>query len=279
MIFKMKIRKRGNELISKLAKNPYYIQKEKRKSVPLWVKIVIPCGSIATVGLILGLLIPLSLHKNDNSRYEKIYVDYLPWEQESEEIIKQWDEKATTEKYPNFTINGIDYHIAGNGFGTPVSSAYAGEKVGNVIGKGFDEITEENKEIDGEVFKITNIEADAALLARFNGDSNYYAYFNSDTSFDTVQAIYDKISPKETLTFTYTYYFLIDENGDTHYIRFDDFDDRFIYETLLDDCELVDEMKGENSAQTYSIFKQPFMFTSYQSEIFLFIIIFHIKIA
>ena len=259
MTFKRKMKKFGNKMISEHAKNPYY-SKEAKASIRIkWPKIFIPIGSVAVVGLVLALVLPLSLSANNKNEYEKIYVNNI-FEEDRITEVKTWNEKTTVEKYPNFVCNNITYHVSGTNVGFPIENKYVGEIVGPVIGNGFDNQEGIMKSVDGTAYEILGVSRDVALLVRYIEDDHYYAYFNSDLSLSTIEEIYDKISPFNSLTFTFTYYVLKGESGD-RYIRFDDFEDKYVYNMLLNSINVAtltndDVIKG----------KKPSMFISYSSD-------------
>ena len=267
MIFRRKMQIYGNNLISQYAKNPYYLEKENdRNKFPFWAKIVIPVSSVLLVGLIFVLTLTLFNEKNSALKYEILYVDSLPGEEDStEEIIIPWDEKTYCEKYKNFSYNDFSYSVVNNNI---VDEKYIDFYLSDVTCFGFDEEDEElsKKEHPASIFKIKDIDNEVAVLVKFEEENTYHAYRNGKISFDTMQDIYDKIFPQISLEFTYTYYYLYDSDGELHYIRFDDFDDQYLYKTLLDQVDLPNLMKDEKSGYTYDIYKRPFMVTSYKCE-------------
>ena len=259
MTFKRKMKKFGNKMISEHAKNPYYSKEAKAGARIKWPKIFIPIGSVAVIGLVLALVLPFSLNANNKNEYEKIYVNNI-FEEDAIADIKFWDEKTIIEKYPTFIYNGTTYHVGGENVGLPVESKYVGDLIGDVIASGFDNFEGVLKNTNCTVYEILGVSKEAALLVRYIEDDHYYAYFNSNLSLSTIEDIYDKISPFNSLTFTFTYYVLKGESGD-RYIRFDDFEDKYIYNMLLNSINLAtltndDVIKG----------KKPSMFISYSSD-------------
>ncbi len=122
-----------------------------------------------------------------------------------------WEELEIYEKYFTFSLDGVKYAKHGG----EIYTTYVGEKIGDAVAVGYDEITNEEHNINCEVFGVNKLNRYAAV--KYEGYDGYYLYKVDEFSPpQSLGQFIEEYNLKEYLSLTQFYYTLDgDDNG--HY--------------------------------------------------------------
>ena len=252
MSFEKKMQKRGNDKLNQFAKNPYHQEEvvapipAPKKRFPVWLAAVIPSVAVATLVVI---LVPTMIMmggargaakapeegqggqdynpgtaegSNDKAAQSQAGNPSTPGEQGAP--TPRWEEKTTLQRYPDFLYGSIQYNIRYSDRSEPISETYIKQKLDDISVRGYDIYEEEAHYINASIYTINQISDKVSLAIRFEGETAYYAYQNSnykpqtlsdllaDTCFDT-EAIISKGSYMDYVRSDYNKdYAVVDQN-------------------------------------------------------------------
>lgn len=90
-------------------------------------------------------------------------------------IEPKWDDKTISEQFPEFTANnGSIYGLRG----CTLDSSMTGGNLYTAKLWGYDTYTEKKYEVNADVYEIYGISSECSVALKFNGNDNYYVYFN-----------------------------------------------------------------------------------------------------
>ena len=240
MSFEKKMKKRGNQKLDAFAKNPYHQEpiveaKPVRRGMPLWSKILIPVGAVATgiFGSFIGMRMvfggfgnkaangggyysyqdeaqtPAAISEDKGGR-DGSQTPYSPSSPES--TTKSWEDLSITSQYPTVNYSDLSYIEYSSDKAAPIEAQYIASKMDeNITVNGHDYNLNEDHTIEVTIYSIKNIHYKAAIAVQFEGTSDYYAYVCLSYISSTYDELYDEMGFANELSLdsvTYT-----DEEG------------------------------------------------------------------
>ncbi len=145
----------------------------------------------------------------------------------------KWNDMITPQKYGEMQIGTVTYS----------SQVYeiAQENVFEFVTQtqltGYDIYEDKNYKIDAEAYSIKNINKECALAVKFSGEDKFYVYVNVWYIPETLEEFIVSLNLKENLSFGNAYYDYVEGNRDI-YLKFSDFDDRLVWDMILDDTKV-----------------------------------------
>lgn len=222
MSFEKKMKKRGNQKLDAFAKNPYHQEpimesKPVRRGMPLWSKILIPVGAVATgiFGTFLGMRMVFSGFGNnatnrgdyysyqdeaktpiaiseDKGGHDGSQAPYSPSSPES--ATKSWEDLSITSQYPIVNYSDLSYIEYSNDKAAPINAQYIASKMDeNIFVKGCDYNINEDHLTEVTIYNIKNIHYKAAIAVQFKDSTDYYAYVCSSYLCSTYDELYDEL--------------------------------------------------------------------------------------
>lgn len=154
-----------------------------------------------------------------------------------------WNERTINQKFNQFIYNNETYCIWSFN-SSSISEQYIENKLDSINISSYDENMNEYS-IIAEVFEIKKINSSCAVALKFENDENYYSYINGNNKFKTLFELVDDLNLKEYASFGRTEYRY--ENGAEKIVRFDDFDDSIIWDTIFNNLDLENELISSNN--------------------------------
>lgn len=196
-----KLRKRGMQKLDKFAHNPYHVNKPSFFSkIPLWTKIAVPAFAmtavtiVAFVGLISGRGAPTnSANKPSRTAQSEAGYSYTDASNSVDKGLSQSGEPA--DQGHSFSINGQHFDFLARQYkdggeqGGHMFSTIQEENIGSFIGEATYETTGEKINL----YEIKNYSSDVFLAAKLPSDSKYYACYNPNSTFSTINDFLNKI--------------------------------------------------------------------------------------
>lgn len=210
--------------------------------------------TLTSLTLVTGLILAdMNMTKDDFSW------EIIEKEKEDEErvpsgvYVPRWDEKNIIQKYPQFTYETIIYEIWDPTYSRPIDEEYIGEYVGTCICEGIDEYEEDEEKrkhiTNVNLYTINNIDSDFALAVRFVNDKGYeniyYGFVNWAKEFNSLNDMMNGINFRNYVSFKQASYTYIDKKGENHKIKFDDYDDIIIWDTIFDNVNIPNAILNE----------------------------------
>ena len=222
MSFEKKMKKRGNQKLDAFAKNPYHQEpvmetKPVRRGMPLWSKILIPMGAVATgiFGSFVGMRMvfggfgnkaangggyyshqdeaetPAAISENKGGRDDS-RAPYSP--STPEEGSKSWENLNITSQYPTVNYSDLSYIEYSGDKASPINAQYIASKMDeNITVNGYDYNLNEDHTIKVTIYSIKNIHYKAAIAVQFEGSTEYYAYVCLNYLCSTYDELYDEL--------------------------------------------------------------------------------------
>ena len=240
MSFEKKMKKRGNQKLDAFAKNPYHQEpvmetKPVRRGMPLWSKILIPMGAVATgiFGSFIGMRMvfggfgnkatndggyysyqeegeaPAAISEDKGGR-DGSGAPYTP--SDPEDATKSWENLNITSQYPTVNYSDLSYIEYSGDKASPINAQYIASKMDeNITVNGYDYNLNKDHTIEVTIYSIKNIHYKAGLAVQFEGSTEYYAYVCLSYISSTYDELYDELGFANELSLdsvTYT-----DEEG------------------------------------------------------------------
>ena len=222
MSFEKKMKKRGNDKLNQFAKNPYHQEpimesKPVRRGMPLWSKILIPVGAIATgiFGSFIGMRMvfggfgnkaaneggyyshqdeaqaPAAISEDKGGR-DGSQTPYSPSSPES--ATKDWEDLSITSQYSTIDYSDLSYIEYSSDKAEPIDAQYIASKMDeNITVKGHDYNLNEDHTIEVTIYSIKNIHYKAAIAVQFKDSTDYYAYVCLNYLCSTYDELYDEL--------------------------------------------------------------------------------------
>lgn len=221
MSFEKKMKKRGNQKIDAFAKNPYHQEpimetKPARRGMPLWSKILIPVGAVATgiFGTFIGVRMVFGGFGNKAANEGKYYSeqeanvpaaisenkgdrDYsrAPYSPSSPtDATRSWEDLSITSQYSTIDYSDLSYIEYSSDKAEPIDAKYIASKMDeNILVKGHDYDLDEDHLTEVTIYSIKSIHYKAAIAVQFEGSTEYYAYVCSSYLCSTYDELYDEL--------------------------------------------------------------------------------------
>ena len=160
--------------------------------------------------------------------------------------VSKWEELSNYEKYFEIQLNNIRY-IAMLEM-EPIDENYVGEFVSICNFIGYDLINDIEKMTEAKVFKLKDFELECCVCGKFEDDSNYYLYMNSQISFNSPEDLFNKLSLPECINFNSVFAEQINfyEDGRIEKKEYHNFEQEEFLNFLFSDSKL-------NTIQEYNV--------------------------
>jgi hypothetical protein len=159
-------------------------------------------------------------------------------------VVPHWEEAPCYWQYPGLSFDNVSYATTG----VPIDPALTGEALGEAVSSGYDTYTDVTHTQTVSVFRIGNIKPECAVCAVL-ADGNTYAYVNARYTPETLGQFIADLDLKNTLSLGAGHATLRNEDGGATFIKYADFDDAILWDSLLADGNLQNEPNRAFGAQ------------------------------
>ena len=139
-------------------------------------------------------------------------------------IVWPWECRAVYDRYTVVRVNVIRYFAQSSYYGIPIKPDFIGEKIGDYICEGYDDISGESHTIDCSVYSINNVDRYHVVAVKYEGYDEYYP-FKCDVGTavpipGTLGVLIDKLNLTDNVKLNDFYY--EQKDGDVHYALSDE---------------------------------------------------------
>ncbi len=144
--------------------------------------------------------------------------------------VPYWSDLNSAQKYGEVNIGNSRYSTQAH----EISADDVNTFISDAIMSGYDIYEDKTYSINAKVYSVKNISEECAVAVNFQNEDKYYVYVNSYYTPDTLGDFIEALNLKETLFFGKAYKYYSTEKEHIN-ITYEDFDDSFVWEMILDD--------------------------------------------
>lgn len=151
------------------------------------------------------------------------------------EVIPKWGELTIAQQFSLVENNGKKYDVRN----TKVLQERIGNKIGEVVVKGYDTYTKATYTHNAELYKMKNFPEECVIAVKYENTNEYYVAINAYYKPATLKDFMEDLNLREIVSFGTIFYddYNIDKDGNVKYesIEFPNVDDNIIWKMLFDD--------------------------------------------
>lgn len=201
------------------------------------------CGIVAVICLIVISIVVIFINRDNIFKKEKhnwlikevvVNRDDYYETRDLMEVIPRWEELTITQQFSSIESSGRR-HDARN---KEMPEEMVGEKIENVVIKGYDTYTENTYTHKAELYKVKDFPEECVVAVQYEGTDEYYGAINTYYKPATLGNFIEDLNLKQIVSFgTVNYeYCDTDKYGNKKYenIEFPNVDNNIIWEMLFD---------------------------------------------
>ena len=222
-----------NEIIKKIEKG------EKMKKNNIWKLCFVPALIlfVAVVGICNNGIFTQKLD-SVNSKKDKWIIKEVKTDKKNESEtaeIPKWDEMPISQQFGEVDYNNGKYTSRIS----KISKEDVTKNIGNTTLTGYDTYTKTSYSKKGDLYSIKGINENSAIAVKFEGNSEYYVYVNSNYRPKTLGEFVEALNLKENISFGTIYYNYWDKGANENInVEFYNVDNEMIWQKLFSNLNL-----------------------------------------
>ena len=219
-----------NEILKKIEKG----EKMGKNNIWKWSVVSVCAMFVAVIGIYNSDIFTKKLNtNNDNWIIKEVKKDK---KNESETIkVLKWNEMSISQQFGEVVYNNNEYTSRIS----KISKENIMENIGNTTLIGYDEDTKNTYRKKGDLYSIKGINEKSGIAVKFEDDTEYYVYVNSNYRPKTLGEFVEFLNLKENISFGTIYYNYWDKGANENiYVEFYNVDDEDIWQKLFSNLNL-----------------------------------------